>query len=97
MVKFGALKTKILERLVEAYAFGAKDEIKNILKLMKENKEFLNRYLFYEEVEGKNIENKEDAELFVEKIIPLLKKDSNNILEFSKTLDKKIKGVQVLK
>jgi len=89
MTKFGTLKTKILQNLTEAYVLGKKDVIKDTLKLMKENKEFLNMYLFYEEVENKNIEDKKEAELYVEEIIPLLRKHSKGITKFCKTLDKK--------
>ena len=95
MTKFGPLKTKILHNLTEAYVLGKKDVIKDTLKLMKENKEFLNMYLFYEEVENKNIEDKKEAELFVEGIIPLLRKHSKGITKFCKALDKKIEGVPV--
>jgi hypothetical protein len=93
MNKFGTLKSKILHKLTEAYANGKKDEIKDILRSMKENKEFLSMYLFYEEIENKNIENKEHAELFVEEIIPLLRKQSSDISKFTRALDKKIGDV----
>jgi hypothetical protein len=96
MTKFGTLKVKILQKLVEAYAMGRKEEIKDTLKLMKENKEFLNLYLFYEEIENKTIEDKEHAELFVEEIIPLLQKHSIGINKFCKQLDKKVGSSNVL-
>ena len=96
MAKFGILKTKILQTLVEAYALGKKDVIKDTIKLMKENKEFLNLYLFYEEIENKTIEDKEHAELFVEEIIPLLQKHTGEVTKFCKKVDKKIGAGDVL-
>lgn len=95
MNKFGTLKTKILQKLTDAYASGNKSEIKNILKLIKENKEFLNMYLFYEEMENKYIDDKESAEIFLEEITPLLKKHKHGISEFTKELDKKIGDVPI--
>jgi hypothetical protein len=96
MIKFGTLKTKILQTLTEAYAMGKKDVIKDILKLMGGNKEFLNLYLFYEEIENKNIEDKAHAELFVEEITPLLQKFSIGLSKFCKELDKKIGGDKIV-
>lgn len=72
MNKFGVLKTKALQKLTEAYANGNKKEVKTILKLIKEDREFSSLYLFYEHVENKYIENKEDAKSFINSIVPLL-------------------------
>lgn len=95
MAKFGTLKTKILQKLTEAYASGKKDEIKDTLKLMKENKDFLNMYLFYEEIENKYIGDKETAEIFLEEIEPLLKKQATWISKFTKEFDNKVGDVPV--
>ena len=66
MKKFGVIKTKILNKLTESYANENKAEIKDILTLIKENKEFKEMYLFYEEIENKYIDDKETAKLYVE-------------------------------
>ena len=66
MNKFGALKSKLLNKLTESYANENKTEIKNILTTIKENKDFKEMYLFYEEIENKYIEDKETAKLYVE-------------------------------
>jgi hypothetical protein len=66
MNKFGALKSKLLNKLTESYANENKTEIKNILTTIKENKDFKEMYLFYEEIESKYIEDKETAKLYVE-------------------------------
>jgi hypothetical protein len=66
MNKFGVIKTKLLTKLTESYANENKTEIKNILTTIKENKDFKEMYLFYEEIESKYIEDKETAKLYVE-------------------------------
>jgi hypothetical protein len=66
MKKFGVIKTKLLNKLTESYANENKTEIKNILTTIKENKDFKEMYLFYEEIENKYIEDKETAKLYVE-------------------------------
>ncbi len=66
MNKFGVIKTKLLNKLTESYASENKAEIKNILTTIKENKDFKEMYLFYEEIEGKTISDKETAKLYVE-------------------------------
>ena len=66
MNKFGALKSKLLNKLTESYANENKTEVKNILATIKENKDFKEMYLFYEEIENKYIEDKETAKLYVE-------------------------------
>ena len=52
-------------------------------------------YLFYEDIENKYIESKEDAGLFVEEIIPLLKEQKNKASKFCKELDKKLGDVSI--
>lgn len=95
MNKFGTLKTKILQKFTDAYANGNKSEIKEILKLISENKNFRNLYLFYEEIENKYIQDKKDAELFVEEIVPIVKEHKSKINKFCKELDKKIGDVVI--
>ena len=66
MNKFGTIKSKLLIKLTESYANENKAEIKDILTTIKENKDFKEMYLFYEEIENKYIEDKETAKLYVE-------------------------------
>ena len=66
MNKFGVIKTKMLTKLTESYSKENKKEVKDILNTIKENKEFKEMYLFYEEIENKYIEDKETAKLYVE-------------------------------
>lgn len=95
MNKFGTLKTKMLTKLTESYTKENKSEVKDILSTIKENKDFKEMYLFYEEIENKYIEDKETAKLFVEGIETMLGQENNNLLEFCQSLDKKLGDVEV--
>ena len=90
MKKFGVIKTKILNKLTESYANENKTEIKDILTLIKENKEFKEMYLFYEEIENKYIEDKETAKLYVEGVITILKQQMSDLTTFCTSLNKMI-------
>ena len=96
MNKFGQLKIKILQKLSDAYVSGNKSKMKEILTEVTRNKDFKELYLFYEEIENKYIENKEDARLFVEEITPLLKEKIKKSSKFCKELNKKLGDVTIL-
>jgi len=91
MTKFGTLKVKILHNLTEAYIAGDKKDVKEILKLIKENDEFKGLYLFYEEVETMYIEDKSLAKVYVENVEKLLKEKVKKVSKYCKTVDKKLK------
>jgi succinate dehydrogenase flavin-adding protein (antitoxin of CptAB toxin-antitoxin module) len=93
MAKFGVLKSKILQTITEAYAKGDKDKIKEILTLITKNSDFKSMYMFYEEIENKYFENKEDAKLYLDEVRSLLIDKSFLIEKFCKTLDSKIGNV----
>ena len=95
MNDFGKLKTKILQKFTNAYASGNKNEVKKILKMITENKDFRTLYLFYEDFEDKYIEDKKDAELFLNKIIPILKEHKSKIKKISKKLDEEIGDILI--
>lgn len=97
MNKFGTVKTKILNKLTESYKKDDKSEMKDILKTIKENKEFKEMYLFYEEIENKYIEDNETAKLFVEGVESMINQQKNGLLEFCQSLDKKLGDVEVTK
>lgn len=88
MNKFGVIKTKLLNKLTESYAKENKAEIKNILSTIKENKDFKEMYLFYEEIEGKHISDKETAKLYVEGLSTMLIQSKENLNTFCESLDK---------
>jgi hypothetical protein len=96
MNKFGTVKTKVLQKITEAYANGDKKEIKNILTTIKKNSDFKGLYLFYEHVENKYMEDKEDAKLFVNSIVPLLQHKMKNVKSTSKILGESLKDISSL-
>jgi hypothetical protein len=95
MNKFGILKTKILKKLTESYSNKNKGEVKDILNTIKENKDFKEMYLFYEEIENKYFDDKEIAKLYVEEIQSVLKDKSDKIASFTKKLNTKLKDVEI--
>ena len=95
MNKFGVLKTKILKKLTESYSNKNKSEVKDILNTIKENKDFKEMYLFYEEIENKYFDDKEIAKLYVEEIQSVLKDKSDKIAGFTKKLNTKLKEVEI--
>jgi hypothetical protein len=97
MNKFGELKSKMLTKLTESYTKENKTEVKDILKTIKENKDFKEMYLFYEEIENKYIEDKETAKLYVEGISSMLSQSSNNLTNFCQTLNEKLGNVETTK
>ena len=95
MNKFGVIKTKMLTKLIESYSNQSKKEVKDILTTIKENKDFKEMYLFYEEIENKFFEDKDVAKLYVEEITSILKNQSKNISDFSKSLNTKLGNIQI--
>ena len=90
MKKFGVIKSKLLNKLTESYANENKAEIKNVLTTIKENKNFKEMYLFYEEIENKYIDDNETAQLYVEGVAGILKQQMDEISNFCTSLDKLI-------
>ncbi len=65
MSNFGNVKVKLLNKLTESYTSDNKSEVKEILKQIKSDKNLSEMYLFYEDVENKNISNSETANVFI--------------------------------
>ena len=98
MNKFGGIKTKLLNKLTESYAKENKAEIKNILTTIKENKDFKEMYLFYEEIESKTISDKETAKLYVEGLSTYFSQpigNWGNLNMFCESLNKKLGDEEV--
>ena len=98
MNKFGVIKTKLLNKLTESYAQENKAEIKNILTTIKENKDFKEMYLFYEEIENKYIADKEVAKLYVEGLSTYFGQPMgnwNNLNMFCESLDNKLGDIKI--
>lgn len=72
MNNFGEIKTKILNKLIESYTNDNKKEIKSILKIIREDSNLKDLYLFYEDVEKTTLEYPGSAELYLETVEPLL-------------------------
>ena len=96
MNKFGVIKTKLLNKLTESYAKENKAEIKNILTTIKENKDFKEMYLFYEEIESKTISDKETAKLYVEGLSSMLNQSKENLNVFCESLNKTLDSIEVV-
>jgi hypothetical protein len=96
MKKFGVIKTKLLNKLTESYSNENKSEIKSILKEIKENKDFKEMYLFYEEIENKHISDKETAKLYVEGLSTILIQSKENLNVFCESLNKKLDNTEVV-
>jgi hypothetical protein len=98
MNKFGELKTKMLTKLTESYTKENKTEVKDILKTIKENKDFKEMYLFYEEIENKYIEDKETAKLYVEGLNTYFSQPMgnwNNLNAFCESLHNKLGNIEI--
>jgi succinate dehydrogenase flavin-adding protein (antitoxin of CptAB toxin-antitoxin module) len=96
MNNFVKIKSKLLKKLTEAYTNdNFKGNTKNLIKVVKKNKDFKEMYLFYEEIENKYIEDKEVAKLYVEQIGTLLKDKSKKLNSFCEVLNMSIYDVQI--
>ena len=98
MNKFGIIKSKLLTKLTESYANENKVEIKDILTTIKENKDFKEMYLFYEEIESKTISDKETAKLYVEGLSTYFGQPIGNwgiLNTFCESLDNKLGDVKI--
>jgi hypothetical protein len=91
--KFGKIKSKILKKVTDLYTDNNKKELKDILSIINEDKNFKELYLFYEEIENLDMTHPGSAELYVESIIPLLSSKLKSVSETNKKLNKYIKDV----
>jgi hypothetical protein len=92
---FGKIKSKLLQKLTESYETNKKDEIKNILSIIKEDKNFSELYLFYDDVENLELSYPGSAELYVETIQPLLNEKSKSVSQTCKKLSNYLNDVDV--
>ena len=95
MNNFGKLKDKILKKLTESYSSGNKNDMKNIIKLIKENDDFREMYLFYEGIENLELTIPDSAQLYVESIENILIEKQDLIKETCKKLEKYLSDVEV--
>lgn len=97
MEKFGVIKDKLINVLLEEYETKNKRGIQKTFSLLNQNKDFKELYLFYEEIEEKVIEDENEAKLYLEEVLNILKTKSSKINEYMKPLSKKLKKVVVKK
>ena len=93
MSKFGILKAKLLKKITESYSSQNKTEVKNILNIIKENRDFKEMYLFYEDIENKYFDDQDTAKLFVEEVNSILKNKIKSIEAFCDSLNDMVKNV----
>lgn len=94
MNKFGQIKSKLLSKLTESYKKEDKNEMKNILSFLKENKEITELYLLYENIENKYFHDKEIANYYVEELSKSLKGKSKFLSDKLKTLNESIGDIE---
>lgn len=94
MKKFGTIKSKILSKLTESYSEGNKDSIRTIINLIKENKDFRELYLLYEDMETKYFSDKETAQFYVNELSHSLKGKINNVKTVCEKIDTMIGNVE---
>ena len=95
METFGVIKSKILKQLTESYLSNNKSEIKEIINVLKTDKDFREVYLFYENMEHKYFDDNELAKLYVEEISTMLKNKKPLIEKTCVSLEKKLNNVIV--
>ena len=94
MNKFGQIKSKLLSKLTESYKKEDKNEMKNILSFLKENKEITELYLLYENIENKYFQDKEIANYYVEELSKSLKGKSKSLSDKLKKLNESIGNIE---
>lgn len=95
MNTFGTIKSKLIKKLTESYISDNKSEIKEIVNIIRKDKEFRDLYLFYEDIENKFIEDPETAKLYVEQISSMLTEKKALVEGTCKSLEGKLKDVIV--
>jgi len=87
---------KLLKKITDSYIKNNKGELKDILGTIKENKDFKELYLLYEDIENKDIEDLDVAKEYVDQISSLLKsKNLKSLNKIMEELDVELKDVQV--
>jgi hypothetical protein len=93
MSNFGEIKSKLLTKLTESYNSGNKNELKDLIKKLKSNKNLVEMHNFYEEMESMYFPSKDAAKLYVETLEPQLIEKMKSIKSDCKNLNKSLKDV----
>jgi len=78
-IKFGKLKSAYFEKMLESYKNDDKKTLKDLMTKIYENKNFRELYLLYEDIEKKEIKNKEVAEYYVNELGKFLKEHTSKL------------------
>lgn len=96
MNNFGKIKSKLLKKITEAYEQGElKNNTKNLIKVVKKNKDFKEMYMFYEEIENKYFDDKEVARLYVEELGTILKQKATKVKDFCEVINMSVYDAQI--
>jgi hypothetical protein len=95
MKNFGSLKMKLLKKITESYIKDEKEEIRDILNIIKENVDIKDLYLLYEDIEDKEIDDTDVAKEYVNEISSLLKNNNFGLNEVFSKLEKELKDVKL--
>lgn len=90
MNKFGQIKSKIVSKLTDLYSKQDKKKIKETLSLIKEDKDFVETYLLYENIENKYFSDEQTAKFYVEELSKSLNGKSKKLKNTLKKLDKSV-------
>ena len=82
---FGKIKTSLLNKLTESYVKQDTEDIKNLLNIINEDRNFKELYLLYEDIENKYFEDAETAKFYVDELSKSL---NGKVNELSKTIKK---------
>lgn len=93
MKKLGEVKSKLLGKITESYDSKNKKEIREIIKKLQSNKNMVEMYIFYEDVENMTFPTKEKAKLFIESLEPQLIEKTKLLKNELKEFDKILKDV----
>ena len=94
MNKFGQIKSKIVSKLSDLYSKQDKKKIKETISLIKEDKEFIETYLLYENIENKYFSDEQTARFYVEELSKSLNGKSKKLKSTLKRLDESIGNVE---
>lgn len=95
MEKFGDIKNKVLHKMVDSYSGEDKSDMKKIMKIINENKDFKQMYLLYEEIESLNLYNKEMANEYIANLCEELKNNPKKVKSTITQLSPLLSEVQV--
>lgn len=95
MKNFGNLKMKMLKKITDSYTKNDKKSIKKIINIIKEDKDFKELYLLYEDIENKYFEDEFTAVLYVDELSKSLKGIEKSVESSYRSLNKLLENQDV--